>query len=802
MSGFMQDLRFGLRMLAKTPGFTAVAVLTLAFGIAANSVIFSLVDGVLVRRLDYPEPEELMMIRAGEMPSFSPATFLDLQRDLHSFEAIAGFAGLSINLTGAGEPVELRALTTSGGFFTALGTQPFLGRAYGRDDEAGGRAAVLSHELWQRQFAGDPEVVGGAITLDGESVPVLGVMPAGFRFGRARDLWLLGRYGFPDDFSDLGAQAAELRDFNYFRVFGRLAPGVTRPAADGELEAMSKRLSALFPEIAAVRDFRTESVQDALVGDVRPTLLTLQAAVFLVLLIACVNVANLLLARATGRRQEMAVRAAMGAGRLRLLRQSFLESQLLCGLGAALGLLLAIWGLDLLLQLAPENLPRIEEVSLDSRSVAFALALSFATGTVFGLLPALSRRLGVGVTSTRTTESVGLRRLRSSLVIAQVALALVLLVGAGLLLRSFSRLQRVDPGFVADGVFATSMKLPQAEYPEDADLSRFYSRALEEIRSLPQVSEAGAVSMVPLSGSLIDLAVVIEGQPPPEDGEDSSAVYQTISPSYLRTVRLPLLSGRDFGPEDRVGALDVALVSQSFARRHWPDGEALGRRFTFNDRDDEEIQWFTVVGVVADVHHIALDRDPGPQVYTCYLQAPSRFMSFMLRASGSEESVRRAVVSAIGSLDASLPAPRFRTLPEVVDGASDDAEFRALVLGSFAAMALALAALGIFGVMAYSVSQRTRELGIRMALGAGPGGVLRLVLIQGVRLIALGLGLGLAAALALGSSLQGLLFQIQPTDPPTFTFVPLLLALIGLAACYLPARRALAVEPTKALRQE
>ena len=802
MNSWIQDLRFGLRILTKSPGFTAVAVLTLALSIAANGVIFSLVDGVLIRSLDFPEPDRLMTVRSAEDRSFSPANFLDLQQDVGSFEAVAGFAGYSTSLTGEGEAVGIRALSTSGDFFRVLGSRPAVGRAYTRQDEGQGRMAVLSHELWQRQFAGDPAIVGKDITLGGEAVPVLGIMPEGFRFGARRDLFMLGRHGIPDDLSNLGKAALELRDFNYFLVMGRLRGDISRQQAEGEVAAFGERLSALYPDVGALKGLHLVSLQEAQVGRVRPTLLTLQGAVLLVLLIACVNVANLLLARATSRRQEMAVRAALGAGRLRLLRQTFVESQLLCLGGVALGLLLATWGLDLLLQFAPANIPRINEVGLDGRSVIFALILSLVTGTIFGLLPALSQRLGAVLGAARSTESPALRRLRSSLVIGQVALALVLLIGAGLLLRSFSRLQQVDPGFVADGVFAASLMLPSAKYREDAEIARFYSEALDEIRALPQVTQAGAVSMVPLRGSVMSLSIFIEHEPVPEPGTGATAIYQTVSPGYFQTVRLPLLRGRAFRKEDRPGVPDVAVVSESFARRHWPQDDPLGKRFTLNDLDDPELVWLTVVGLVADIHHVALDRDPGPQIYTSYLQNPTPFMSFMVRTSTPLETTRRSLHSALRSLDPSLPGPKVKPLAQVVDDASGDAEFRALVITIFAAVALALAALGIFGVMAYSVSQRTRELGIRMALGAGPAGVLKLVLGQGIRLILWGLGLGWIAALALGSSLRGLLFEIQPTDPPTLTLVPILLALIGLAACYLPARRALAVEPTFALRQE
>ena len=802
MNSWIQDLRFGLRMLTKTPGFTIVALSTLAFGIAANSVIFSLVDGVLVRQLDHPKPERLMMVNSAEGRSFSPANFLDLRRDVKSFQAVAGFAGFSTNLTGVDEPVRLRGLSTCGEFFRVLGASPAVGRTYGLQDEGQGRMTVLSHELWQRQFAGDSGIVGRTITLDGESVPVLGIMPAGFRFGSSRDLWILGRYGIPDDLSDLGQGVLELRDFNYFRVLGRLAEGVSQERAQGEVDGFSERLAALYPDVLALRGTRLVPLLESQVGSVRPTLLTLQAAVFLVLLIACVNVANLLLARATGRRREMAVRAALGAGRLRLLRQTFVESQLLCLVGAGAGLLLATWGLDLLLRFAPSDVPRLHEVGLDSRSVVFALALSLLTGTMFSLLPAISQRLGSVAAGARSTESTGLRRLRNALVVAQVALALVLLVGAGLLLRSFSRLQQVDPGFVADGAFASGMNLPKAKYPQDEDLIHFYSQAMEEIRALPQISEAGAISIVPLTGSIMRLALFLEDEPVPDPENTRGAIYQTVSPGYFRTMRLPLHRGREFSERDRLGAPEVAVVNESFAARSWPDGEALGKRLTFDDPEGEEVTWFTVVGVVGDIHHRALDRDPGPQVYTSFLQAPTRFMSFMVRGQGSVESIRSALHSALATIDSNLPRSQVKRLPEVVDDASADAEFRALVITLFATVALGLAALGIFGVMAYSVSQRTRELGIRIALGAGPAGVLKLVLSQGVRLVLLGLAIGLATALALGSTLEGLLFEIRPTDPPTLTLVPVLLALIGIAACYLPARRALAVEPMSALRQE
>jgi putative ABC transport system permease protein len=796
MQTLWQDLRYGARLLLKKPGFTLIAVLTLALGIGANTAIFSVLNAVLLKPLPYREPEQLITARSNE----STLDLEDLRAWNQSFSAIAGINRRPMDYTGGAEPLQVSAGLVTGSYFATLGVNAAMGRTINEnDDKQGGtRVVVLGHEIWQQHFGGKPDVIGQTLPLSGNSYTVVGVMPAGFKSPRDDSgLWLPLRVADP-----LGSA---YRGVHYLHTYLRLKPGVTLSQAVAEMGLLDKRLAQAFPAENKNRRTVLIPLYERIVGPTRTALWVLFGAVGLVLLIACANFANLLLARGAAREQELVIRQAMGAGRGRLLRQLLTESALLACLGGAAGLLLAWWGVEALVALKPENLPRLESISLDGRVFGFALAVSLLTGIVFGLAPAwLATRLNVSAAlkeGGRGAVSGARHRLRSALVVAELALALILLVGAGLLIKSFWQLRTIQPGFNPNNLLTMRVELPEARYREIEKQAQFRRTLLDSLNTVSGV-QAALVSEVPLAGEWLTHDFTREGwQLKP--GDEPDVHTRSIEGDYFRTMQIPLLAGRDFTSQDKADAPQVGIVNQTLANRYFPNEDPIGKRVRW--ARDEQVNWITIVGVAGDIKQFGLDIPEEPAVYTPYPQsgrAWKRWMVLTVRTQGEPARFADAVKQAVWKLDPQLPLTKVRSMSEVVALSLDERRFNLLLLGVFAAVALALAASGIYGVIAYAVTQRTHEIGVRMALGARTQDVLALIVKQGAKLALAGTGLGLIGALALTRWLRTLLFGVSVTDPATFAVIALLLLGVALLASYLPARRAAKVDPLVALRYE
>jgi putative ABC transport system permease protein len=802
----IQDLRYGLRMLAKSPGFTAVAVLILALGIGANSAIFSVVNATLLRPLPYPEPDRLVSLWEGSSQlddmSIAYANFLDWQAQNHSFERLAAFRHRSMTLTGSGDPERADAREVTSEFLATLGYRPSLGRDFtAADDRHGAEPAVIvSHGYWRRRFAGDRGLVGKPLTLDDRAYTVIGIGPKRFDFyAEEPDLWL-----------PLGLRADQLLergDHPGIYAVGRLKPGVSLEAARADLATIAAGLARQYPDSNDRHAINSRLMYEEVVRGVRPVLMLLLGAVGLVLLIACVNVAGLMLARAAVRDREIAIRAALGSGRLRLVRMLLTESILLGIVGGALGLLLAFWGVDLLAVVARGSLPRLEPITVDPPVLGFTVAVSLLTGILFGLVPALQtskvdllhtlKEGGRGTTGGR-------HRMRQGLVVAEVALALVLLVGAGLSIRSFLRLARVDPGLDPSNILTFRTTLPESRYPEDSQKARFYERALERFAALPGVAAVGMITPLPFSGEGWQSNYLIEGRPRPKMADQPSIDEHVVSPGYFRAVRLPLIRGRLFEATDDARSPHVAVINRTMAEKFWPGEDPIGKRIERGAADDPaKRNMLTIVGIVGDVKQYGPMEPLKPQVYMPHAQRPLRMMTFVVRpAAGDPLALAPALRREIAAIDKDQPAYRFEAFESLLTGMVASRRLSMILMAVFAAAALLLASVGIYGVMAYSVTQRTHEIGIRMALGARRGDVLRLIVGQGMTLAVIGVACGLGGALALTRVMRSLLFEVSATDPLTFAGVALLLAAVAAAACYLPARRAARVDPMIALRYE
>ena len=804
MKTLWQDLRYGVRMLLKSPGFTIVAVLALALGIGANTAIFSVVNAVLLRPLPYAKPDELVRVYATDAKkgrNDHPTSFLnftDWRNENQVFERMAAFDEASVTLTGGDAPEQLRNLATSADLFPLLGVQPRLGRYFSAPEEQPGGApvAVLSHGVWQRRFGSDPNIVGRQITLDGESTTVLGVMPPGFAFPLD---------GFdPEVFSPLDSTAKinTERGARYLRVVARLKPTATLTQAQVEMDTIASRQEEQYAANNTGRGIRLVSLFEDTVGVVRPALLVLLGAVGCVLLIACANVANLLLARAAGRSREIAVRTALGASRLRIVRQLLTESLLLSVLGGGLGLLLALWGVDLLVSMIPAGAPRVGEIGLDGWVLCFTMGISILTGVLFGLAPTLQaskldlhEALKEG--SRGSTEGGRRSRVRGALVISEIALSLMLLVGAGLLIKSFQRLRETDPGFRPDNVLALRFVLPETKYETADSQAAFYRQLLERVAASPGVEAVGVVDPLPLSGDNRTTSFLIENRPPVAPSDLPNVNVRKVSPDYLRAMGIPLLKGRAFTKRDSKDAPRVMLVNETLVRRLFPGEDPLGQRVRFGKQSVE------IVGVVGDVKHRSLDVESGGEYYVPYLQSPEPEMSLLARTMTSDPtSLVAAVRGAVREIDKDLPIANISTMNQFLAVSVAPQRFNTLLLGIFAFAALALASIGIFGVMNYTVTQRTHEIGIRMALGAQTTDVLRLIVMQGMTLALIGVSIGLAGSLAATRLLRSLLYGVSATDPLIFFGVSLLLSIVALLACYIPARRATKVDPLIALRYE
>jgi putative ABC transport system permease protein len=804
MDWLRNDLRYSLRTLRQSHLFTIVALLTLALGIGANTAIFTVVKSVLLEPLPYPEPERLVValesnIEAG-YPEFtvSPPNFRDFHDQNRTFEALAAMSSTSLALTGGDRPERLRARQVTGELFQVYGTEALRGRTIEPDDDRpdAPRVAVLGHGCWQRLFAGDPGAVGRTLHLDGNPTTVIGVMPSYFSPGF-------------DVFVPLAFDYEQTRRGSHWLIMlGRLAPEATIEQAREDLKAIAAGLEQAYPESNTGWSVVVDPMHDRVIENIEPALLILTMAVGLVLLIACANVANLMLSRLALRERDIAVRLALGAGRWQLTRQMLVESTLLALAGGLLGFVLAIRGTTALVALSADELPRYESITVDAGVLGFTIALSLVTGIVFGLMPALraSRPDLQQVLRDGGRGQTGIRgRLRSILVLVEVALALVLLIGAGLLVRSFSALLAVDPGFEPEGVLTVQLELPESKYPDDQTRSVFYEQLFDRLDTIAGVESAGGIMPMPLTRSGYMLQFFIEGQPrPPLNQEPVSNIRDTAT-GYFETVGVPLLRGRIFTATETSDAEPVAVVNQSAAEHFWPDQEAVDQRITFGnpfDADQEEVIWWRVVGVVGDVHHESLAAETEPEIYLPLLQRPDEEITLVLRTAGEPTSLVSPVRSEIAALDPDLPLFNIRTLQQIVDESVSQPRFNSILLALFAGLALLLAAIGVYGLISYSVTQRLREIGVRLALGAGRGSILRLVLGQGMLPVAIGSVSGIGIALVATRLLSSMVFAVSPTDPVTFASVTLLLLAIAVFASLAPAWRATRVDPMVVLRDE
>jgi putative ABC transport system permease protein len=793
-------------MLLKTPGFTFVAILALSLGIGANTAIFSVVNAVLLKPLPFKEPDRLVWAQAANLKTgeqggmISPPDFIDYRDQNRVFEHFAAIADASFTLTGeTSEPERVMGVRVSSDFFETLGVKPVQGRGFLAEEEHDGsnKVVVLSYGLWQRRFGSDPNLVGKTIELSGQSVTVVGIMPAGFQFPTETEVW--SPIGF-------GGKDTSVRRMHYLAAIGRLKPGVTIEQAQADITAVARHLEQQYPETNKDYGMGLQLLPEQIVGDMRRSLLVLLAAVGFVLLIACVNVANLMLARGAARSKEIAIRIALGASRARVVRQLLTESVLLALLGGVFGLLLAVWGVDLLVSLSPDDLPRVKEVAIDPRVLSFTLLLSFLTGIVFGLAPALSASSRGGVNETlkeggrKGGAGVGHNRMRSLLVVAEVALSLVLLVGAGLLVKSFLRLSHVETGFNSTSVMTMRLALPQTKYAEDAQRAVFYQQLLERTKALPGVEAAGVISELPLSGQNNDTYFALEGQPLATAGSgENLSNFRTASPDYFRAMGIPLIKGRFFNEGDREGAPRVIIISETFARTFFPNEDPIGHRLTM---DLGEPWTGEIVGVVGNIRHFSLATEPFREMYTNIAQTPRGMVNLVVRTRSDPATLTASIKNVVQGLDKDLPIYNPKTMEQRVSESAAAPRFRTLLLALFAALALMLAAVGLYGVISYSVTQRTHEIGIRIALGAGRRDILKLIVGRGVVLTLIGVAIGLVGAFAMTRIMASLLFGVSATDPLTYTVVSLLLVAVALIACYVPARRATRVDPMVALRYE
>jgi len=806
----LQDIRYAVRKLSRTPGFTTIAAFTLALAIGATTAIFSVIDGVLLKPLPFRDPERVVRVtnlRDGNRMVSSVPDFLDIRAQSKSYASLAALDNQAMNLTGGSEPERISAARVGATFWSLLGVTPQVGRGFApnEDSQSAARTVVLSDGLWKRRFGGDRRIVGKTIALDGNSFTVIGVAPPGFSFPDRPDVWIPLVFA-QDDLNPDG------RGAHWMGIMGRLAPNVTVTQATSELVTITRRLEQQYPESNTNMSGAVIPMQEYLVGDVRPALYVMLGAVAFVLLIACANVANLLLVRAASRESEMAVRTALGAGAWRLVRQLVIESVLLAMIGGVFGTLLALWGVDLLLSMAPNGLPRINEVTVNGSVLVFTAGVTAVTGVLFGLFPALhAARANVGGMLKEgmrgSSGGVASRRARNTLVMAEMALAVVLLVGAGLLIRSFSKLLAVDPGFRAERVVTFAIAAPDTKYGQYAQRRELVSNLVERMKRVPGAQGAAVVTGLPLSNIMMRTSAHIVGTPPERPGERKSTDVAMATPGYFTTMGIPLVAGRDFTDRDGSGAPVVSIVNQEFVKRYFPNENPIGKRIELGwDQDTASTGGNMtlggeIVGVVANVKRRGLSQEVFPETYASYMQPTFSNFSVVVRSTADPSTVMAAIRAQMRELDRDLPLSDLRQLKELVAASVSRPRFYTTILGVFASIALILAAVGIYGVISYAVSLRTRELGIRIALGATGRQVSGLVLQQGVGLAIAGVAVGGAGAYWLTRLLSKLLFGVSATDPLTFVGVAALLTAIAAIASFVPARRAAKVDPLLAMRE-
>ncbi|MFL6520820.1 MAG: ABC transporter permease [Chthoniobacterales bacterium] len=818
----LNDIRYGLRQLIKHPAFTIIAILTLALGIGANTAIFSVVNAVLLKPLPFPEPDQLIAVgmtdlRAKDqsvLSSMSYPDFFDFRDQNRTLTSIAVYRDRSFALTAEEGATSLRGQKVSGEFFDVLGIKPQIGRAFTRaDEQAGGGPAgftvILSHEFWQQHYGSDPNVVGRTITLDRRPYTIAGVMPPGFQFPIQNDpvdLYVT----IADDASnpDGSEPQTKNRGSHSLRAVARLKPGATAAQADADLAAIAAALTKQYPDTNTNFGVAAKPLREDMIGDVRTALYILFGAVVCVLLIANANVANLLLARASARGKEIALRAAMGASRVRIIRQLLTESVLLSGLGGIFGLILAQWGTEALIKTVPQNIPRIANIQLDATVLIFTLVVSLATGVIFGVVPAwqashvdLNSSLKSGSRTGSAGEGKG--RVRNALIIVEVALALVLLISAGLLIQSFARLGRVQPGLRTERLLTARIGLPDVGYPKNENLIAFFDQFLPRVRAIPGVESASAIVPLPLSGSNMVTSFDKADSPLPQ-GQRNAAPVRIIAPDYFKTMGIPVRQGRVFDERDRFESAPVVIVNERFAQKFFPGENVIGKRIMPGFAADESGEKMReIVGMVGNVKHLSLKNEDSPEMYLPVTQIPFQVMSLVIRTSVSNpNAITNSLRKELAAMDASIPLTSVRVFDEYISRSLARPRFNTLLLSIFAGTALILTAIGIYGVLAYSVAQRTSEIGIRIALGAGKSSIFRLIVGQAMTLVGISLVLGLAGAFAATRLLNSLLFGVGASDPETFAGIVLLVSVVAFLAAWLPARRATRVDPIVALRAE
>jgi putative ABC transport system permease protein len=805
MTGLIQDIRYALRALQRAPGFAAVAIVTLALGIAATTIVYSIVDGLLLRPLPIADADRVMLAREavdGEDMSLSVPNYQDFRARQTSFAQFAAWRGLTANLTGIAEPRRLNVRHVTGDLFSTLGVKMLLGRDFTPDDDKFGvdRTAIVSYAFWQRELGGTPDAISRTISLDESPVTVIGVLPQDFTVARLEDVFLpFGTYVDPNSQLYMGRG-------NHFGLaaIGRLKPGVDAATANAEMVAIARQLEQEYPNTNSGNSASAKPLFETLIGSARPMLYVLLGAVLAMLLIACVNLANLMLARAAGRTQEMAVRRSLGAARWRIARQMLTESLLLAIVGGVSGVALAFAGFEALVALLPPNQPRIHVISIDWRVMLMATAASIGTGILFGLMPAIQAATGGSMMLLRSSRVTGTSHAsagtRRALMLAEVALALVLVTGAGLMLRTINNLAAIDTGFVREQIVSASFNLPQ-RYDAGKRLV-FLDQALERLRAIPGVTKAAFTYSIPVAGSNWNSIFVVEGQPIPPRHQLPSSAWIPVSPEYFDTMGIRLASGRGFDSRDRQNAPTVVIVNETFARRFFGTNDPIGARVKQGWPEDNTPPWRQIIGVVNDVRMNSLQGDPTLQAYLPVRQVGQRSGAFVVRTDNNPATLGRSIESAIHDIDPNLPLFNIQTMNEVIDGSIGNERLTMVLLIGFAALALLMAAIGVFGVTSYSVSQRTHELGIRMALGANRGNVLALVLRQEIGACLIGIAAGIVGALVMTSLLESLLFGVTPRDTVTLSIAAVVLLAVTMIACVIPAQRATRVDPVTALRLE